>query len=56
MKSPYVNGVYRTRMRILAGILCICLLGLAIRTAYIEIVNSDYLEMLADSIDFTKFK
>lgn len=50
MKSPYVNGVYRTRMRILAGILCICLLGLAIRTAYIEIVNSDYLEMLADEL------
>lgn len=50
MNSQYVNGVYRTRMRILACILCVSLAVLTIRVAYIELVRGDYLEEMADEL------
>ena len=50
MRSHYVNGVYRGRMKVLMTILCICLAGLILRTAYIQIVRGDYLEELADEL------
>ncbi len=50
MNSQYVNGVYRTRMRILACILCASLAVLTIRVAYIELVRGDYLEEMADEL------
>ncbi len=50
MNSQYVNGVYRTRMRILAWILCASLAALTMRVAYIELVRGDYLEEMADEL------
>lgn len=50
MNSQYVNGIYRSRMRILAGLLCLMLVLLTIRVAYIELVRGDYLEEMADEL------
>lgn len=50
MNSQYVNGIYRSRMRILAGFLCLMLVLLTIRVAYIELVRGDYLEEMADEL------
>lgn len=50
MNSSHVNGLYRLRMRILAGILCTCLALLAVRVAYIEVISGSYLEELADEL------
>jgi stage V sporulation protein D (sporulation-specific penicillin-binding protein) len=50
LNSQYVNGVYRTRMRILAWILCASLAALTMRVAYIELVRGDYLEEMADEL------
>ena len=50
MKSHYVNGIYRGRLRFMLAVLSLCLAGLVVRVAYIQIVRGDYLEELADEL------
>ena len=52
MKSHYVNGIYRGRSKILLCIVTLCLVGLVIRVAYIQIVRGPYLEELADELHY----
>ena len=52
MKSHYVNGVYRGRIKTLLWIVSLCLLGLVIRVAYIQIVRGPYLQELADELHY----
>ena len=52
MKSHYVNGIYRGRSKILLWIVTLCLVGLVIRVAYIQIVRGPYLEELADELHY----
>ncbi len=52
MKSHYVNGIYRGRSKILLWIVTLCLAGLVIRVAYIQIVRGPYLEELADELHY----
>ena len=52
MKSHYVNGIYRGRSRILLWIVTLCLVGLVIRVAYIQIVRGPYLKELADELHY----
>ena len=50
MKSHYVNGTYRGRLRFMLAVLSLSLAGLVVRVAYIQIVRGDYLEELADEL------
>ena len=50
MKSHYVNTIYRNRLRILAVILLVCLLGLMLRVVYIKLVSGGYLTELSDEL------